>query len=98
MYVVLDSRPPGLRLRLSSNCHSSSDVHNLFKSFPKFGIEDRVDDRINEAIHITQPSGQYENSHSRAAVRLQFCANGVHDIAREERYPTDKEDTWWEGE
>lgn len=30
-----------------------SDVHDFFERFSKFGIENRVDYRINEAVHVS---------------------------------------------
>jgi hypothetical protein len=30
-----------------------SYVHDFFKRFSKFGIENRVDYRINEAVHVS---------------------------------------------
>lgn len=78
---------------LTSGDPSSADVHNLFERFPKLGIEDRVDDRIHEAVHVAQPGGQNEDRHSGPAVRIQFGADGVHDVAREKGHPADQEDT-----
>lgn len=78
---------------LTSGDPSSADVHYLFERFPKLGIEDRVDDRIHEAVHVAQPGGQNEDRHSGPAVRIQFGTDGVHDVAREKGHPTDQEDT-----
>lgn len=87
------SHPVTLIQHLTSWNPSSADVHNLFERFPKLGIEDRVDDRIHEAVHVAQPGGQNEDRHSGPAVRIQFGADGVHDVACEKGHPADQEDT-----
>lgn len=99
--------PPGYSLHTSSHdshnsparpghslsSPSSADVHNLFESFPKLGIEDRVNYGVDEAVHVAQPSGQYEDRHSGPTVRIQFRAHGVQDVCGEKRHPAYEEDT-----
>jgi hypothetical protein len=64
----------------------------------KFGVEDGVDDRIEEAVEITEPDAQREQDRLDAADRITgvgIIANtdGVDDIERKERKPTEKKDT-----
>lgn len=68
-------------------------MHNLFESLPKFGIKDRIDDRIDEAVHVAKPGRQDENGDAGSAVGVQFRAHGIHNVAREKRHPAYEEDT-----
>lgn len=69
-------------------------MHDLLESLSKFGIEDCVNHRVHEAVHVAQPRGENEDGHPGTAVRVQFRANRVHDVAREERHPADQEDAF----
>lgn len=69
-------------------------MHDLLERLPELRIEDRIDDRIDEAVHVAQPRGENERRHARIAVGIvQFGAQCVQHVAREERQPADEEDT-----
>lgn len=59
-------------------------MHDLFECFAKFWIEYRIDNRIDKAIDIAQPSRQHKGRQTRPAVFIEFGAHGIHDVAREE--------------
>jgi hypothetical protein len=42
-----------LKTRWHDDLAALSNVHDFFESFSKFGIENRVDDGINEAVHVS---------------------------------------------
>lgn len=68
-------------------------MHDLLECLPKLRIEYRIDDGIYKAVHVAKPRGQNEDRHSGPAIRIQFRADGVQDVGREERHPADEEDT-----
>lgn len=68
-------------------------MHDLLEGLPELRIEYRVDDRIHEAVHVSEPRGQDEDRHAWPTVRIQFRTDGVLDVAREEWNPADEEDT-----
>lgn len=73
------------------------DVHDLLERFAELRIEDGVDHRIDEAVHVAQPRGDDERVHARTAVGLlQLRAQGVQHVAREERHPAEQKDAWAE--
>lgn len=40
---------------------SSAYPHEFFERLPEFRVKYRVDHRIDEAVHVAQPRGQYEH-------------------------------------
>lgn len=64
-------------------------VHDFLECFAEFGIKYCVDNRIHKAVHIAEPSGQYECGDARLTLQTEFRANGIHNIAREKRQPAD---------
>lgn len=67
---------------------------NLFKSFPKLWVEDGVDDRVEEGVHVSYPGGEDEHGRPRGQVGVAgLDADGVHDVTREEGHPAHKEGT-----
>lgn len=70
---------------------SSAYPHEFLERLPELRVEYRVDDRVDEAVHVAQPRGQYEHLNARRTLLVQFVANGVQYVAREERHPTEQE-------
>lgn len=68
---------------------SISTDEDALEGFTELEVENGVNDRIDERIDVAQPSGQLESRSARLTVAFEFRANGVHDVAREERHPTD---------
>lgn len=71
------------------NAPHSLDVHDFFERLAELRIEDGVDDRVDEAVHVAQPGRQDECRHARLAGHVELGAHRVHDVAGEERYPAD---------
>lgn len=69
-------------------------MHDFLESFPKLWIEYCVDDRIDEAVDVAEPGGQYECRYAWLTIHIQFGAHGIHDIACEKRYPTEQKHTY----
>ena len=64
----------------------------------KFCVEDGVDDRVEEAVEVSEPDAHREQDRLNVADRITgvgIVANtdGVDDIEREERKPAEKKDT-----
>lgn len=81
----------------SSRCQHSSlgpEKHQFFEGFTKLGVEDGVDDRIHETIHVAQPCGEQECCHTGLTGKIKFAAHRIHDVAREERHPADEKHSW----
>lgn len=70
-------------------------MHDLFKCFPELGIEDCVDDRIDEAVHVAEPRGKVEYRDAWPAVLVKLRAHRVHNVAGKERYPAEQEHSWF---
>lgn len=68
-------------------------MHDLLESLAKLRIEYRIDNGIDEAIDVAQPSGKHEGRQTRPAVFGELGAHGVHDVAREEWQPAKEENT-----
>ena len=66
---------------------------DALEGLAEFHIEDGVDDGVDERIDVTQPRRQVEGDDTRLAVAFEFRANGVQNVAREERNPANQEDT-----
>lgn len=66
---------------------NSLDIHDFLECLAEFGIEYCINDWIDEAIHVAEPCGQYECCDARLTLQTEFCANGIHDIAREKWQP-----------
>lgn len=61
---------------------------DLLEGFSELWVEDGVDDRIEEGIHVADPGGEQEESHARLdAVVLRLFADSVHYVAGKEWYP-----------
>ncbi|GFW01577.1 hypothetical protein TNCV_4084921 [Trichonephila clavipes] len=57
-------------------------------------VEDGIDNRVDAAVDVPQPSGQQKDSHSWSpGVALQFDADGIQNVAGKERYPAYQEHT-----
>lgn len=67
----------------------SLDVHDFFERLPELRVEDGVDDRVDEAVHVPEPGRQDEGRHARLAGHVQLGTHRVHDVAGEERHPAD---------
>ncbi len=66
---------------------SISADENAFEGLAELEVEDGVNDGIDERVDVAQPGGQMEGHPSRLAIAFKFGANGVHNVAREERHP-----------
>ena len=64
---------------------------NFLECFPELRVEDGVDDRVDAAVDVAEPCGDEEGRVARMPVRLQLDADGVDDVASEERGPADQE-------
>jgi hypothetical protein len=69
---------------------SSAYPHKLFERLPELRIKYRVDHGIDEAVHVAQPCGQYEHPDAGRTLLIQFVADCVQYVAREERHPTEQ--------
>lgn len=67
------------------------DVHDLLERLAELRIEDGVDDRVDEAVHVAEPGGENERGHARRTVQPEDGAHGVHYVAREKRHPAYEE-------
>ena len=67
---------------------------DALKGLAELEIEDGVDDGIDEWVDVAQPGGEMEGHASRLAIAFKFGADGVHDVAREERDPANEEDAY----
>ena len=71
----------------------------FFEGFSKFGVEDRIDGRVKEAVHVAEPDEEGEDKRiyvaDLAAVEVVVAqADGVEDVDREERHPAEEKHTW----
>ena len=68
---------------------------NLLEGFPELGVEDGVDDWVEEGVDVAQPDEEGEQHLVRVAGRvvLQLVADadGVDIVDGEERHPTQQE-------
>ena len=60
------------------------------ESFPELRIEDCVDEWVDAGVDVTQPRGDYESCVAREPVKVVLDADGVDDVASEERNPTNQ--------
>lgn len=72
---------------------SISTDEDALEGLAELEIEDGVNDGIDERVDVAQPSGELEGRPARLAVALELGANGVQDVAREERNPANQEHT-----
>ena len=70
---------------------SISTDEDALEGLAELEIEDGVNDGIDERVDVAQPSGELEGRPARLAVALELGANGVQDVAREERDPANQE-------
>ena len=66
----------------------------LLESLPELRIEDGIDERVDAAVDIAQPSGHVEGRVPGPPAQLELDADGVDDVAREKGYPATEEATW----
>lgn len=59
-------------------------MHYLFECFAKFLIEDRIDDWVNETVHVAQPRGEYEGGHAWSPVYIHDRTDRIRHITGEE--------------
>lgn len=71
-----------LNLRINP-ARSRLQVHNFFKRFTKFRIENCINNWIYHAVNVAEPSGQYEGGEARTAVVVYFRADRVGNVATE---------------
>ena len=69
------------------------------ESAPKFNVEDGVDDRVEEAVHVARPDEEREQDRVDVAERcvveeIITDADGVDDGNGEEGNPASQEDSW----
>lgn len=70
----------------------SDKAEDFLEGLSELGIENRVNNRIHDAVHVPQPSRQHESRRRNATVRLlHLDADRVDDVTREERRPRDQE-------
>lgn len=80
---------------LFSPLECSEKAEDFLEGFSELGIEYRVNNRIHDAVHVPQPSGEHEGRGTDATVGfLHLDADRVDDVAREERRPRDQENTY----
>lgn len=72
---------------------SRTDVHEFLEGLAKLGVEDRVYDRVDEAVHVAQPGGDDEGRQGRLTRRPQLGADRVHHVTSEERHPAEQKHT-----
>lgn len=72
---------------------SGSNADKLAKSFPELWIEDRVNNRVDETVHVAQPGRYDKRSHSWLTIALELDAQRVHNVARKKWHPTNKKNT-----
>jgi len=61
--------------------------HEFLERLAKLGVEDCVDDRVDERVHVAKPRSEDEGGHPWLTGESQFGAHCVHDVAREKRHP-----------
>lgn len=64
-------------------------VKDFSERLSELGVEDGVDNWVEEGVDITQPSGQDEDRDSWGVVEAELGANRVQDGASEERRPAE---------
>ena len=62
-------------------------ANELAKSLTEFRVEESVNDRVDKAVHVSEPRGRYESCYPGLAILLHFGTQGIHDVAREEGHP-----------
>lgn len=68
-------------------------MHDLFECFAELWVEDRIDDGIDKAVDVAQPGGEYKDGNAWPPVYVEHGTDGICDITREERHPTNQENT-----
>ena len=72
----------------------SRKTQDLLERLSELGIENRVNNRIDDAVQVAKPRRQHEGRRTEATVRFfQLDTHGVDDVASEEGDPTDQEDS-----
>lgn len=73
--------------------NASHNAQDFLERFSELGIENRVNNGIDDAVHVTEPRGQHEGGCAETTVRLlKLDTYSVDDVAREEGHPADQED------
>lgn len=66
-------------------------THKFTEGLSEFGVEDGVNNGIDETVHVTEPRSDNEGRDTWLTVHCQLVAHCVHNVAREERYPANQE-------
>ncbi len=90
---IIQSNPNEKPRKWQQTRESISTDEDALEGLAELEIEDGVDDGIDERVDVAQPSGELEGRPARLAVALELGANGVQDVAREERDPANQEHT-----
>ncbi len=70
-----------------------SQPQDPLEGLPELRVEDGVDERVDAAVDVSEPGGDEEGGVARApGATLHLDADGVEDVAREERHPAHQED------
>lgn len=91
-----------LQRRLSSCCSSPSSSplaassQKVLECAAELHVEDRVNDRIEEAVHVPEPDEEgkehrIDNTDAMVFEEIVTDADGVHDVYGKERHPTQQE-------
>jgi len=96
-HIPFPQYPPGVRWQLSSRSRSRSR-ENLLECSPELHVEYGVDDRVQEAVHVTEPDQEREEDRidptdSDLVKEVVTDTDGVDDVDCEERDPTQQKNT-----
>ena len=64
------------------------------EGFSEFWIEDCIDYRIDTRVDVAEEGGGLEGKVAGRRVQVIFYAQGIKDVASEERDPANKETHW----
>jgi len=72
---------------------------NFVEGATELDVEDGVDERIEEAVDVAEPDEEREEqrvemTHWAVVEQVVADTDGVDDVDREERNPTEHEDAW----
>lgn len=81
-----------LNISSSSAARSASAENETLEGSPELRVEDRVDHRVHEGVHVADPRRVEERAEADLAVRvLEHDAEGVDDVDAEEGHPAHEE-------
>ena len=71
-------------------------LQEFFECFSEFDVEDCVDERIEEAVDVSEPDKEWEShrmnvTYGCSREQIVSDADGIDDVDREKRYPTEEE-------